>query len=274
MESLKDDLKLAICQHDIVWEDARATLARIDTPVRRFCARYRPDVLLLPEAFSVGFTMNPAAAETDEGPSASWLRRVAAETGTALVASIPTWTDSPKGAVRVNRCRFVTPDGREWHYDKRHLFSPSGESPAYVPGRQRCTVDYLGWKIELNVCYDLRFPVWSRNVNCGYDLLVNIANWPDSRIEAASILTHARAVENACYAAFCNRIGSDNLCEYDGGSMIVDFFGLDIARRRRVRGVRFYEAVLSMKRLNHYRERFPVSSDADSFVIQIEPKRT
>ena len=186
------------------------------------------------------------------------------------MASVPTWTDSPEGEVRVNRCRFVAPDGREWHYDKRHLFSPSGESPAYVPGTKRCTVDYLGWKIELNVCYDLRFPVWSRNVDCGYDLLVNIANWPDSRIGAADILTHARAVENACYAAFCNRIGHDSLCDYRGGSMIVDFFGLDIARRRRVRGVRFYEADLSMPRLTHYRERFPVSSDADSFEIHID----
>lgn len=264
---MRENLKLALCQHNIVWEDAVATLARIDAPVRRYCLRYHPDVLLLPEAFSVGFTMNPAVAESEDGPTATWMRRVAADTGTALVGSVPTRIQGPEGEVRVNRCRFVAPDGREWSYDKRHLFSPSGESPAYVPGTQRRTVDYLGWKIELNVCYDLRFPVWSRNVDCGYDLLVNIANWPDSRIDAAEILTHARAVENACYAAFCNRIGSDSLCRYNGHSMIVGFFGDDIARRRRVRGVRFYEAVLSLKRLNHYRERFPVSSDADSFVI-------
>lgn len=269
MEPLQENLKLAVSQHDIVWEDAPATLARIDAPVRRYCERYRPDVLLLPEAFSVGFTMNPAVAEPEDGPSASWLRRVAADTGVALVASMPT---SLGDGLRVNRCRFVAPDGREWHYDKRHLFTTSGESPAYVPGTRRCTVDYRGWKIELNVCYDLRFPVWSRNVDCGYDLLVNIANWPDSRIDAARILLHARAVENACYAAFCNRIGRDTLCRYDGHSMIVNYFGQDIARRRRVGGVRFYEAVLSMERLRHYRSRFPVSSDADTFEIITEPQ--
>lgn len=267
MEPSLDNLKLALCQHDIVWEDARATLARLDAPVRRYCRRYRPDVLLFPEAFSVGFTMNPAVAEPEDGPSFTWLRRLAAETGVAVAASVPTRVPGPEGEVRYNRCRFIAPDGREWHYDKRHLFACSGESPAYAPGRERCTVDYRGWKIELNVCYDLRFPVWSRNVDCGYDLLVNLANWPDSRIDAARILLHARAVENACYAAFCNRIGRDTLCRYDGHSMIAGFYGQDIARRRRIGGIRFLEAVLSMERLQHYRTRFPVSGDADPFVI-------
>lgn len=267
-QPLKDNLRLAVCQHDIVWEDARSTLARIEVPVRRYCVRRRPDVLLLPETFSVGFTMNPSVAEPEDGLSAGWLRRMAAETGVALVASVPTRIPAPGGEKRVNRCYFVAPDGREWHYDKRHLFSPSGESPAYAPGAERCTVGYLGWKIELNVCYDLRFPVWSRNVGCGYDLLVNIANWPDSRIDQARILLYARAVENACYAAFCNRIGHDALCGYDGHSMIVNFFGQDIARRRRVGGLLFRESVLSMERLQHYRSRFPVSSDADRFDIE------
>ena len=264
---MQEKLKLALCQHNIVWEDASATLERIDAPMRKYCARYKPDLLLLPETFSVGFTMNPSVAEPPDGISASWLRRLAREAGTAVVASVPTIILDEEGERRVNRCWFIAPDGREWHYDKRHLFSPSGESPAYSPGKERCTVEYLGWKIELNVCYDLRFPVWSRNVDCGYDLLLNIANWPDSRIEAADILIHARAVENACYAAFCNRIGSDYLCSYDGHSMIVGFFGDDIARRHRVGGVRFYDAELSLKKLNHYRERFPVSSDADKFEI-------
>lgn len=269
---MQENLKLALCQNNIVWEDAAATLARLDAPVCRYCARYSPDVLLFPETFSVGFTMNPAVAEPEDGPSATWMRRVAAETGVALVASIPTRIPGPEGAVRVNRCRFVAPDGSEWHYDKRHLFSLSGESPAYAPGTEQCLVEYKGWKIELNVCYDLRFPVWSRNVDCRYDLLVNIANWPASRIDAADILIHARAVENACYAAFCNRVGEDALCEYNGHSMIVNFFGQDIGRRRRVGGVRFREAVLSLEKLRHYRERFPVSSDADLFELKTEPR--
>ena len=183
----------------------------------------------------------------------------------AVVASVPTLADGH----RYNRCYFIAPEGEEWHYDKRHLFSPSGESGAYEKGRSRCTVPYKGWNIELNVCYDLRFPVWSRNPDCGYDLLLNIANWPAIRIEAADILLHARAVENACYAAFCNRIGKDALCEYDGHSMIVNFFGQDMARRRRVGGVRFLTADLSLPKLQHYRSRFPVSEDADEYIVKL-----
>lgn len=258
-------LKLALCQHNTVWEDARATIARLENPVKRFCAKYQPDLLVFPETFSVGFTMNPDQSEPGDGPSASWLREMARSCGTAVVASVPTLEDEH----RYNRCYFVTPEGEEWHYDKRHLFSPSGESGAYEKGMRRCTVPYKGWNIELNVCYDLRFPVWSRNPQCSYDLLLNIANWPSIRIEAADILLHARAVENACYAAFCNRIGEDAFCEYDGHSMIVNFFGQDIARHRRTGGVRFLTAELSMPELQHYRSRFPVSEDADEFTLKL-----
>lgn len=264
------NLKTALCQHDIVWEDARATVGRIEQPVRRFLAKYRPDLLIFPETFAVGFTMNPAVAEPVDGFSTTWLRTLAKECGVAVIASVPTLVSDAQGEHRYNRCWFFTPDGSGTYYDKRHLFTPSGESPAYEQGRRRCTVSYLGWRIELNVCYDLRFPVWSRNVGNGYDLLVNIANWPASRIEAADMLLRARATENACYAAFCNRIGRDGLCDYNGKSMLIDYIGHDIARRRRVGGVRFYEAELRMDRLQHYRERFPVSADADNFEIIIE----
>ena len=260
-----DKLKIALCQHNIVWEDARATISQIDGPVRRFCARTHPDLLAFPEAFSVGFTMNPAVSEPADGPSATWLRELARSSGVAVVASVPTL----EGKARYNRCYFIAPDGQEWHYDKHHLFTPSGESPAYDPGNRRCTVPYRGWNIALNVCYDLRFPVWSRNVGCEYDLLLNIANWPDIRIRAAVMLLHARAIENACYAAFCNRIGQDTFCDYDGRSMIVDFFGDDIARRHNVGGVPFFSAILSLSKLQHYRERFPVTADADDFELII-----
>ena len=264
-----EKLRIALCQHDIVWEDARATTGRIEPPVRRFCAKYHPEVLIFPETYSVGFTMNPAIAEPVDGYSTAWLRRIARECDVAVIGSVPTLVPDPEGDHRYNRCWFIAPDGTEYHYDKRHLFTPSGESPAYEHGITRCTVPYRGWRIELNVCYDLRFPVWSRNVGNGYDLLVNIANWPASRIEAADILLRARATENACYAAFCNRIGADGLCDYNGKSMILDFFSHDIARRRRVGGVRFYEAELRLDKLNHYRERFPVSADSDNFEILV-----
>lgn len=257
-------LKIALCQCNTVWEDARATLARLDAPVRRFCDRQHPDLLLFPETFSVGFTMNPDVAEMPDGPSATWLRKLAKECNVAVVGSVPTLV----GDARRNRCYFIAPDGQEWHYDKHHLFTPSGESPAYEPGKERCIVPYQGWNIALNVCYDLRFPVWSRNVGCAYDLLLNIANWPSIRISAADRLLHARAIENACYAAFCNRIGKDTFCRYNGHSRIVNFFGEDIARRHCVRGVRFYTASLSLPKLQHYRDRFPVCADADVFELK------
>ena len=262
-----DTLRTALCQHDIVWEDAAATLSRIDAPVRRFCAKHRPDLLVLPEAFSVGFSMNPDVAELMDGPSASWLRDIAASCSVAVIASVPTWLASPQGDRRVNRCWFITPEGTEYHYDKRHLFTSSGENPAFQPGDRRCTVHWRGWNIELNVCYDLRFPVWSRNAGNGYDLLVNVANWPASRIDAAQMLLRARAVENAAYAVFCNRVGSDSLCDYDGKSMILDYVGHNIARRCRVGGIQFYSAELQMAPLAHYRDRFPVVEDADRFEI-------
>ena len=269
METL-EVLRIALCQHDIVWENAPATLARLDAPVRRFCALHPTDILVLPETFSVGFTMNHAVAEPEDGPSATWLRRIAAECGVAVIASVPTRWTGPDGASHItNRCRFIEPDGTEVFYDKHHLFTPSGEYPAFEPGNRRCTVSYRGWRIELNVCYDLRFPVWSRNVGNGYDLLVNIANWPASRIDAAQILLRARAVENAAYAVFCNRVGTDALCDYDGKSMILDYVGHSIARSCRVGGVRFFTGEMPMAPLAHYRDRFPVSRDADSFEIKI-----
>ena len=258
-----DNLKIALCQHDTVWEDALSTIARLETPVRRFCARFQPDLLVFPETFSVGFTMNPDVAEMPDGPSAAWLRKIARECHVAVVGSVPTRV----GEARRNRCWFIAPDGREWHYDKHHLFTPSGESPAYEPGNERCIVPYQGWNIALNVCYDLRFPVWSRNVGNEYDLLLNIANWPDIRIAAADMLLHARAIENACYASFCNRIGKDTFCTYNGHSRIVNFFGEDIARPCRVKGVRFFTAALSLPKLQHYRERFPVVADSDDFTL-------
>lgn len=263
----KDTLKIALCQCDIVWEDARATIARLEGPVSRFCRRYRPDLLVFPETYSVGFSLDPAVAERPDGLSTTWLRQIAAEYDTAVIASVPLRLETAEGVRRVNRCWFFSPDGQEAFYDKRHLFTPSGENPAFVRGDRHCTVAYRGWRIELNVCYDLRFPVWSRNVGKRYDLLVNIANWPDSRIDGARMLLQARAVENAAYAAFCNRIGQDALCSYNGHSMILDYVGTPIAQTRVSGGIRFYTAALQMAPLLHYRDRFPVDADSDRFTL-------
>jgi len=263
------NLKTALCQSDIVWENAAATTAALESPILNFCRTNKPDVLVLPETFSVGFSMNPDVSEEIDGLSSSWLRSMAARTGVALIASVPTFDlDSDGNRCRFNRCLFVCPDGTEYHYDKRHLFNYSGEGKTYTPGRNKMVVEYKGWHICLNICYDLRFPVWSRNVSNGYDLLIYIANWPDVRVKAAQALIKARAIENCCYALFCNRVGDDATCHYNGRSTIVDFFGQSTADRKKVEGVTFLTSELDAEALMHYRDKFPASKDSDIFEIK------
>ncbi|MBQ0123376.1 MAG: nitrilase family protein [Bacteroidales bacterium] len=256
--------KISLCQVDTVWENAQATIDALEPAVRRFCAKKNPDLLVLPETYSVGFTMNPEVAEDPDGPSVRWLRKISSETGAAVIGSVPI----KENGLRFNRCFFITPDGKQFKYDKRHLFNPSGEGGTYTPGKDMLTVEYKGWKIELNVCYDLRFPVWSRNAGNRYDLLVNIANWPTVRIGAAEILAKARAVENVAYMVFCNRVGDDAVCTYNGHSHILDFFGADVARRMRVDGTSFLYAELDHESLMQFREKFPAWKDGDSFDIK------
>jgi len=257
-------MRIALCQSDIVWEQAARTIEMLDEPVHRFCAKYSPDVLVLPETYSVGFTMNESVAEKEDGVSASWLRKTAAETGVALVASIPI-EENPR---RYNRCHFVTPDGKEYHYDKHHLFNYSGEGKAYTPGDKVCLVDYRGWRFNINICYDLRFPVWSRNTGLDYDVMLYMANWPVVRIEAAKALSKARAIENCCYCLFCNRVGEDPSCKYNGQSMIYNFYGEKVAQRRKLSGVEFMFADLDRDAIDSYHTKFPARIDADRFDIK------
>jgi len=260
-----NNLKVALFQTDIIWEDAAATVASIERGVYSYCNEHKPDLIVFPETFSVGFSMNPDISETCDGVSVSWLRKVSRELSAAVIASVPII----EGELRYNRCFFIAPDGLLHHYDKRHLFNYSGEGDTYVPGREKRVVCYKGWSIMLNVCYDLRFPVWSRNVGNGYDLLVNIANWPDTRIEAATSLIRSRAIENCSYALFCNRVGDDPMCHYNGMSTIIDYFGNTIAESEECCGIKVFSAELSRKDLDHYRNRFPAWKDADKFNIEL-----
>lgn len=161
---------------------------------------------------------------------------------------------------------FVTPDGEVHHYDKRHLFSLGGEDKLFTAGSERLVVEYMGWRICPLVCYDLRFPVWSRNRG-DYDLLIYTANWPAARSNAWSALLHARAIENQCYVAGCNRVGKEpSEAEYAGHSVVVDFRGDTVAA-----GTAFAEdivtAVPDRHELELFREKFPVWRDADSFSL-------
>ena len=164
-----------------------------------------------------------------------------------------------------NRFYFVHPDGSVQHYDKKHLFTYGGEDKRFTAGTQRVVVNYRGVRILLEVCYDLRFPVWSRNLG-DYDMILYVASWPTPRVDAWSALLRARAIENQCYVAGVNRMGTDPACEYSGGSAIIDPYGKTMAEcpwscESEV------TAEIDMEKLAAFREKFPVLNDADSFSL-------
>jgi predicted amidohydrolase len=180
------------------------------------------DLIVLPEMFSTGFTMNPKdVAETMSGDTVTWLQSIAKSKNVAIVGSLVVKENNQY----YNRLLFVFPSGEIEKYDKRHLFTLAGEDKVYTAGKERLIVDYLGFKICPLICYDLRFPVFSRNTE-NYDLLLYVANWPKPRVNAWDILLKARAVENQCFVIGVNRVGLDNNNhEYVGHSQAVDFLG-------------------------------------------------
>lgn len=217
---MNKELKLALIQAPLVWENPAANRAYflkkikgITTPV---------DLIILPEMFTTGFTMNAAPlAETMEGTTINWMKNLAKEKNAALTGSV---IIEDEGNF-YNRMLFVTTEGLIAQYDKRHLFTLAKEEKTYSPGKKKVIVDYKGWKICLMVCYDLRFPVWSRNTE-DYDLIVYVANWPKPRVNAWDILLQARAVENMAYCAGVNRVGLDaDGYEYIGHSAVYDSLG-------------------------------------------------
>jgi predicted amidohydrolase len=248
-------------QSYIDWEDKAENLRRFGELLRPTAGQTH--LAVLPEMFSTGFSMRAEAlAESMTGETMSTVKHWASTFGIAVAGSFMAAED---GAY-YNRAFFVTPEGATYHSDKRHLFGPGGEGRHYTAGRKRLIVEYLGWRICLLVCYDLRFPVWSRNVGNEYDLLIYTSNWPATRREAWQILLPARAVENMAFVCGVNRTGEDGreLC-YAGGSMLCS-----------PRGDRMAEAGsdeetvtcgMNKKALDTSRAKFPVWKDADAFVI-------
>lgn len=207
-------LKLAIVQTTLHWEDAVANRLHFDALFEQNKAVMREaDLILLPEMFSTGFSMNPAAlAEKPEDDTLHWMQEKAGALKAALSGSLII-EDQGK---YYNRLFFVFPDGRYQYYNKRHLFSLAGEEKVYTAGREKLVVDYLGWRINPQICYDLRFPVWCRN-DVNFDLQFFVANWPERRAEAWSTLLKARAIENQAYVVGVNRIGEDGSGVYHSG---------------------------------------------------------
>lgn len=262
------ELKIVLCECDVLWESPQENCRRIEEKVQTFIQSNigdRGDILILPEFFSMGFTMSKDSVRSEGGCTLEWMTKCAKEWNMAIVGSVPVIVSD--GETMVNRCYFVYPDGELEFYDKRHLFRMGEENEFYTSGRSKRIVEFKGWKIALSVCYDLRFPVWSRNRGLEYDLMINVASWPAVRIGVTEHLAKARAIENLSYFAFCNRCGEDPKIRYCGGSMIISPKGDDIADCQDIDGWKFYGASLSLSWLNTFREKFPVWRDADQFEL-------
>lgn len=252
-------MRITILQQDIAWADPRKNLESADEAIS--CLP-DSDLFILPEMFSTGFCMqSELVAESTDGDTLCWMRRKAAERNCAIAGSVAV----SEGGRYYNRFYFVGPDGKVEHYDKRHLFAYGGEHRCFTAGSERTVVMFRGMRILLAVCYDLRFPVWSRNRG-DYDLVVYVANWPASRAEAWNTLLRARAIENQCYVAGVNRVGKDPACEYAGDSVLIDPYGRTMAACPR-HAASYASARIDLTALRRFREKFPVWADADPFVL-------
>lgn len=264
---MKDILKIAICEHDIIRGDALATTKMIEPIIAQYLESNECDIMILTEFFSLGFHIGKDNLEDQDGLSLTWLKKMATDYGVAFVASIPIRIDkSDRG---VNRAFFVYPDGKFNFYDKRHIFAPGGEREYISPGTSREILQFEGWNILLQVCYDLRFPVWSRSVDSEYDFVINVANWPQQRISVVDPMVRTRAIENQAYYAFSNRIGSDDICAYNGNSLISNYLGQSIGERIIIGETNFLSAEISLSALKEYNKKFPVKGDSDNFTLNI-----
>ena len=255
---------MSVLQTGIIWEDKAGNLAQLQGYLAGL--EGKTDVVVLPETFSTGFGARAhALAESCSGPTATALSRWAVRYGLAIAGSFL----AADGEERFfNRAFFFTPQGETFYMDKRHLFRMGGEAKELEHGTERRIIRFRGWNILLLVCYDLRFPVWSRNVRNEYDLLVYVANWPRSRRGVWDVLLAARAIENQCYVCATNRVGEDGCgTVYDGGSRLLSPKG------RLLAAVPDYEAgtataTLSLPELRAFRSKFPVWEDADRFTLE------
>lgn len=271
-----NQLRVSILQTDIAWENKQDNLRRLHEKLETL--RGAAEIVVLPETFSTGFSMNTGElAEPVTGKTITTLRRWASEYQIAIAGSYISCEENPVSSednplscghpAYYNRAFFLTPEGEVCFYDKRHLFRMGSETEHFTAGSRRPVISYRGWKILLLVCYDLRFPVWSRNVNNEYDLLIYVANWPVPRRKAWDILLQARALENIAYVCGVNRTGTDNnQFPYNGGSAVYSPKGELLAKvPDGEEGTA--TATLELSALQEFRKKFPAWKDADSFTI-------
>jgi omega-amidase len=255
-------MKVALIQSALIWENPEANRAYFEEKINAIAEDV--NLVVLPEMFTTGFTMQPAkVAETMNGETVLWMQSLAKAKNAAITGSVVIEEE----ANFYNRMLFVFPSGEIQHYDKRHLFTLAGEDKVYSRGTQKLIVEYLGWRICPFVCYDLRFPVFSRNVE-NYDLLIYVASWPKTRIKAWDTLLAARAIENMSCVIAVNRIGADaNRYEYSGHSQVIDCLGEQLIAPQESEGV--FITTLDQSKLIETRKKLNFLNDKDSFEIRM-----
>lgn len=256
-------LKLTLIQAHLHWEDKGANLAFLEQKIVNLEAP--TEIVILPEMFNTGFSMRPELhAETMEGPSVQWMRRIAMAEKIILTGSLMI----QEGDHYYNRLIWMLPNGEYGHYDKRHLFAFAGEDQHYTAGNKRLIASVKGWKINLQICYDLRFPVWARQAsNNEYDVLIYVANWPEKRSHAWKTLLVARAIENQAFVVGVNRVGLDgNNIAHSGNSMVIGPIGEVLFHSADQESV--FQITLNREELETIRTQFPFWKDADFFTIQ------
>lgn len=264
----RGDLRISLVQGNTRWHDPAGNRDYYGALLAPLAGQ--TDLVILPETFTSGFS-NEAIdkAEGMDGPTVAWIREQAARLGAAVTGSVQLRV----GQGVYNRLLWATPDGELQHYDKRHLFRYGNEHLRYAAGSERLSVDWKGWRINPQVCYDLRFPVFCRNRfdverpgELDFDLQIFVANWPSARAYPWRTLLRARAIENLCYVAAVNRIGVDgNDLHYAGDSAVIDFLGQPQVEVREVEQV--VTSTISAAALAAHRARFPAMLDADAFTL-------
>lgn len=259
---MQEELKIAFIQSDLVWENPRQNRANLEDKIDEI--RNGVDLIILPEMFTTGFTMNASAvAETMQGDTVKWMVDIAAKCGSAIVGSIIINEDEKY----YNRLLFVHPAGEIECYDKRHTFTLAGEDKVFASGSKKLIVNYKDWKICPLICYDLRFPVWARNTD-DYDVLIYVANWPKPRILAWDALLKARAIENMSYCIGVNRVGLDKpQFEYCGHSAVYDVLGNALTTIRPNKE-QIEIVTLQKKHITYYRNKLKFLDDRDSFIVK------
>jgi omega-amidase len=255
------DLRISIIQSNLHWHNAEANRSMFSEKLTE--AAPKSDLIILPEMFTTGFSMSaPELAEDPEGPTLNWMIQEAKKYQAILTGSIIVKENDKY----YNRLYWVRPDSSYLTYDKRHLFRMAKENHTYTAGKEKLIITLKGWNICPLICYDLRFPVWSRNTENAYDLLLYVANWPKARSQAWRILLQARAIENLAFVAGVNRVGIDgNGHPYSGDSAIIHPKGHHLLETKESEGI--HTITLNKKELDNFRTAFPAHLDSDTFSL-------